>query len=68
MALVPTGLIYYKIGLLATLERVLDKLALPVRILLAKVERVLAVLVPSVAKSLQNPMPVRGFTDIVEFP
>lgn len=67
MAFVLTSLIYYKRELLATLERVLDKLALPVSILLAKVERVLAVLVPSVAKSLQNPMPVRGFTDIVEF-
>lgn len=67
MAFVLTSLIYYKRGLLATLERVLDKLALPVSILLAKVERVLAVLVPSVARSLQNPMPVRGFTDIVEF-
>jgi len=52
--------------LLATPERVLDKLALPVSILLAKVERVLAVLVSAVPKSLQNPMTLRGFTDIVE--
>ena len=52
--------------LLATPERVLVKLALAVELLLAKVERVLAVLVLAVLKSLQNPMPLRSFTNIVE--
>lgn len=52
--------------LLATPERVLEKLALTVAWLLAKVERVLAVLVLAVLKSFQNPMPFRSFTNIVE--
>ncbi|GAB7010805.1 hypothetical protein JCM31271_27480 [Halorubrum trueperi] len=54
--------------LLATPERVLEKLALTVEGLLAKVERVLAVLVWSVLNSLQNPMPLRSFTNLIEFP
>jgi hypothetical protein len=52
--------------LLAKVERVLEKLALGVRLLLAEVERVLAVLVLAVPKSLQNPMPLCSFTDIVK--
>ena len=52
--------------LLATPERVLEKLALTVARLLAKVERVLAVLVLAVEKSLQNPMPLGSFTNVVE--
>jgi len=51
---------------LATPERVLEKLALTVTWLLAKVERVLAVLVLAVLKSFQNPMPFRSFTNIVK--
>ena len=52
--------------LLATPERVLEKLALAVAWLLAKVERVLAVLVWAVLRSLQNLILLRSFTNIVE--
>jgi predicted DNA-binding transcriptional regulator AlpA len=54
--------------LLAEVERVLEKLALSVGWLLAEVERVLAVLVSSVLRLLQNPIPLRSFTNIIKLP
>ena len=54
--------------LLAIPERVLEKLALSVGWLLAEVERVLAVLVSSVLRLLQNPIPLRSFTNIIKLP